>query len=348
MQFNNTSGLPGACLVGSMSDLEQLAMVACKVTYRLTERGSLEPLAADQMWPVYGEPAIFNGVTLLPELEYRKQGVDILVFGQAVAPQGKPVTQMSVRVECGAVNHHIEVFGNRQWKKSWGRFSISEPEPFAAMSINNDRAFGGKATMAGEEVVHSVNPDGRGFCLSKDEVEGKALPNLELPGERISSWQQNVTPACFYRPKGPLLDPNGPGSLNELAASPDAMALPRALTTRLFNQTVPGLICPNGKLGKTLRLSGFDANGDIVFPLPPERAVPEQLGPTVHSAIGELKSRFPLFISTIVALVPQRVLVVSYLGLFRYLFRPEELRRAELRWYGEKPVPPVPERRQQA
>jgi hypothetical protein len=60
-----------------------------------------------------------------------------------------------------------------------------------------------------------------------------------------------------------------------------------------------------------------------------------------------LKSRFPLFISTIVALVPQRVLVVSYLGLFRYLFRPEELRRAELRWYGEKPVPPVPERRQQ-
>ena len=64
MQFTNTSGLPGACLVGSMSDLEQLAMVACKVSYRLTERGSLEPLAAGQMWPVYGEPAILLRLTL--------------------------------------------------------------------------------------------------------------------------------------------------------------------------------------------------------------------------------------------------------------------------------------------
>jgi hypothetical protein len=69
--------------------------------------------------------------------------------------------------------------------------------------------------------------------------------------------------------------------------------------------------------------------------------VPEQLGPTVHASIGELKSLFPLFISTIVVLVPQRVLVVSYLGLFRYLFQPEEMRRAELRWYGEKSLPPV-------
>jgi hypothetical protein len=340
MELTNNTGLPAGFLVGSTSDDEQLGMVASKVTYRLDERGGLQPLDADQMWPVYGAPAIVNGATILPELEYRKEGVDIIIFGNAVAPNRRAIPRMSVRVECGAVNYPVEVFGDRQWKKSWGRFSISDPLLFEEMPLMNDRAFGGHAIMAGEEVLHPVNPDGRGFCMSKEEVEWKLLPNLERPDELITSWQKPVTPACMFRPKGPLMDATGPGSMAALAALPDPTALPLALTRRMFSQTVPGLVCPSGKLGRTLRLSGFDAAGDVVFPLPPERAVPSKSGPTVHVSVGALRSRFPLSISTIVALVPQRVLVVTWLGLFRYFFRPEEMRTAELRWSGDKTVPP--------
>jgi hypothetical protein len=92
-------------------------------------------------------------------------------------------------------------------------------------------------------------------------------------------------------------------------------------------------------LGPDISLSGFDADGDLRFPLPPEKALPGEWGPTVYASVGDLKSRFPLSVSTIVVLAPQRVVVVTYLALFRYLFRPEEIRSAELRWLGTTTVP---------
>jgi hypothetical protein len=257
-----------------------------------------------------------------------------------MAPGAKATTRMRLNVVCGPVNLDVAVVGDRRWEKALGRVYISEPLPFLTMPITNDRAFGGKGLLDGVDVVHSVNPDGRGYCGGKDDVEGKLLPNLERANALVTTWQQSPPPACFYKPKGVLLDASGPGSFQELSAAADPMALPRAMIASMFHQTVPELVCPAGKLGRTLRLSGFDAAGDVVFPLPPERAVPGQSGPTIHVSTGNVASRFPLAISTVIALVPERALVVTYLGLFRYLFRPEELRRCELRWHGAVPVPP--------
>lgn len=339
MDFTNTTDFPADSLVGSTGDREQTAMVACKVTYGLAADGSLEPVSTDQMWPVQGEPASFEGVTLLPDLEFRKKGIDILVFGEAVAPQGWASRHLSLGIRCGPVHKRVEVFGDRVWLKDLGGFIPSQPEPFETMPICNARAFGGNALLAGAEVTHSFNPVGRGYCLSKEEVEGKSLPNLERPEELITDWKQVPGPACLYKGNGLFLDATGPGSFEELSQAPDTLALPRAIFDQAFNQAVPDLVCPNGQLGRSIALSGFDANGELHFPLPPERSVPDEWGPTVHASIGSLKSRFPLSVSTIVVLAPQRVVIVTYLALFRYLFRPEELRSAELRWCGTTSVP---------
>ncbi len=343
MDFTNNTDFPASALVGSTGDREQTAMVACKVTYRMAGDGSLNPVEKDQMWPVQGEPAVFEGVTLMPELEFRKKGIDILVFGQALAPRGWASRRLSLRIRCGPVDKRVEVFGDRIWLKGLGGFIPSEPQPFEAMPLTNDRAFGGPGLLAGEEVVHPINPVGRGACWAKDDVEGKPLPNLERPDDLIADWKQTPAPACLYKPTGPLLDATGSGSFEELGSSPDSMALPRAILGQTFNQAVPELICPAGNLGRTIQLSGFHPDGDLVFPLPPEKAVPGQSGPTVFVSMGELRSRFPLSVSTMVILVPQRVVILTYLGLFRYLFRPEELRSAELRWFGSPTVPaPAP------
>lgn len=344
MEFTNSTDFPAESLVGSTGDREQTAMVACKITYRVASDGGLEPVEDSQMWPVLGEPALFQGVSLLPELEFRKTGIDILVFGEAVAPRGWASRQVSLRVRCGAVDKRVEVFGNRTWLRDVGGLIPSEPEPFEAMPITNDRAFGGPAILAGSEVVHPYNPEGRGYCMSKEEVEGKPLPNLERPEDLITQWDQSPGPACLYKGIGLFLDADGPGSLEGLSQSSDSLALPRALFRQAFNQAVPDLVCPNGELGRVISLSGFDADGDLLFPLPPEVAVPGEWGPTVHVSIGDLKSRFPLSISTILVLAPQRVVVVTYLAVFRYLFRAEDLRSAELRWSGATSVPsPQPE-----
>jgi hypothetical protein len=320
-------------------------MVACKVTYRQADDGGLFPAEPDEMWPVITEPSDFQGVTLMPELEFRKQGIDLLVFGPAVAPRGYASRSLPVEIRCGPIHKRMQVFGDRRWVKEVGGFVASEPEPFETMPLTNDRAFGGASILAEEEVVHPLNPAGRGYCMSKEDVDGKPLPNLEQPDDLIRHWKQTPLPACIFRPLGPLFPAEGPDSFEALSQSSDSMALPRATFYQAFNQAVPDMVCPRGELGGTVYLSGFDARGSLRFPLPPERAEPGRWGPVVHVSIGNLRSCFPLSISTVVVLVPERVVVVTYLALFRYLFRPEELRAAELRWTGPDTVPfPTPSR----
>ena len=156
MDFTNTTDFPADSLVGSTGDREQTAMVACKVTYGLAADGSLEPVSTDQMWPVQGEPASFEGVTLLPDLEFRKKGIDILVFGEAVAPRGGPpdtfpsgfgAVPSTSAWKCSAIG-----YGSRIWEGS----SPPNPNPSRPCPSHNERAFGGSALLAEAEIAHST------------------------------------------------------------------------------------------------------------------------------------------------------------------------------------------------
>lgn len=348
MKLDNRTNLPGAMLVASTSDNEQTAMLACKVTYRLDERNALSPVPSEEMWEIVSGPALLQGVTLMPDLEYRKQGIDLIVFGSAHAPESKPVKQSQLRITCGQLDHRVIVFGNRVWQRTSDGLTISEAQPFVEMPITNDRAFGGQAKLENMPMDHAVNPKGKGFCLNKKDAEGVALPNLERPDMLIRSWEDNPTPACLYKPQGPLLDATGPGSFKAIAESKDPMALSRVVLPRAFHQAVPGLICPSGGLGKELVLTGFDPRGDVVFPLPPERSTPGEWGPVVHASVGDKRSRFAMSISSIVVFVPQRALVVTYAACFRYLMIPEQLRSCVMTWTGPVAQAPItPQRRSQ-
>jgi hypothetical protein len=73
-----------------------------------------------------------------------------------------------------------------------------------------------------------------------------------------------------------------------------------------------------------VRLLAAAPEGDVDIPLPPSR------GPEVSVRIGQRRSRFPTRLSTVLVLGPERVVIATYRGLFRYLFSPEELREAVL------------------
>jgi hypothetical protein len=340
MKLLNHTALPGALLVGSTTDNEQTGMVACKVTYRLTPDGRLEPVPRDDMWDILVGPAVVNDVPLLPDLDYRKRGVDLLIFGTARTPDAKPQKELDLQITCGGLSHHTRVFGDRTWLKSDDDLLISDAEPFVQMPLTNDRAFGGAGKIEGRPAPHSVNPVGKGFILNREDAPGVSLPNLERPDMLIRIWTNNPIPACFYKPQGLLLDRAGPNSFEALSQNEDPLALSRIALSGVFNQAVPGLVCPEGQLGRELRLRGFDHQGDVVFPLPPERSQPGQWGPCVHVAAGERRSRFPLSIRSVIAFVDERALVVTYAGVFRYLMIPEQIRTAVLTWTGEIVVNP--------
>jgi hypothetical protein len=321
MEFVNNTSYPAKFLTGSTGEQEIIGIVACKVTYRLEDE-MLVPVNGEDAWPVFDKPYEFEGIPLAPEVDFRKKGIDILVFGKAVAPDEEPVTSLRVAAECGQVCHQIAVFGDRVWKTSVLGLTPSDPKPFVEMPLTNDLAFGGLAKMQDAKVLHPVNPQGRGFLYEKHEVEGTPLPNLEDPDVLIVNWQDKPRPACWFKPIGMLRAKDAPEVPTE--------ELLVAIMQSMFNQAVPELVAQPEELGETLRLVGFSGDGDIVFPMP------DVQGPTVEVHVGDLEGRFPAALSTLIALPRERVLIATYTSLFRYLMRPQEKRRAELKWPGNE------------
>ena len=89
MEFLNSTAFPSKLIAGSTSDREMLYSVACKVTY-LLENDVLVPVGSDQAWPIFEKRFVLDGVFLGADVEFRRSGIDILVFGDATAPGGEP------------------------------------------------------------------------------------------------------------------------------------------------------------------------------------------------------------------------------------------------------------------
>lgn len=327
MEFTNLTGFPARYQAGATTDTEMLGIIASKVTFALEDSGLVPVSDEEQAWPVFEKPFVFRGVGLAQELEFRQRGVDVLVFGNAVAPGGRPVREMDVSIRSGQLAYTVRVLGERFWRKAWRGLTPTEPEPFTEMPLTNDRAYGGAASFEGNEFQHAVNPEGRGFYMDKADAEGGPLPNLERPGQLIEEWTDNPRPACLYKPSG--------GSMDPAAVAGDPFEILPDILRDGFNQTVPELVVELEGLGDRLELEGFDPRGLLDLPLPALR------GPTAHVSVGELRSRFPSTLSRLIVLVPERVLIATYLCLFRYLFRPEEKRSVELRWPEEPAQTPA-------
>ncbi|MGB5986494.1 MAG: DUF2169 domain-containing protein, partial [Desulfobacterales bacterium] len=270
MNFLNHTPYPAKFLSGSTGQSEIIGIVVCKVTYRLRDN-IIVPVTEDEAWPVFDKPYEFRGVSFAPEVDFRKNDIDILIFGDAVAPGKKSTRTLDVSARCGRIHHQLAVFGDRFWHAREGGLSPTDPEPFVTMPLTNDRAFGGSAIMAGAEVFHPINPEGRGFLCEKQQVEGTLLPNLEDPDSLIVHWRDMPRPACWYKPVGMLQSKK---SLNTTSEK-----FPLEMMQSMFNLAVPELIAQPEDLGKMLHLSGLSEDGDVAFP------VPDLEGPTVVSNV---------------------------------------------------------------
>jgi hypothetical protein len=315
MRFTNCTPLPASFARGSTGDREMVGVVATKLTCRV-EGSRLVRAPQEDWWPVFERPHEFGGVRLSPETDFRKRAIDIIVFGEAVAPREEAASEIRVAIACGDAKLEIDVIGDRVWRNTAQGPQPSAPTPFLRMPLTNDRAFGGAAVLDGLPMPHSVNPTGRGLCLSADAVENTALPNLERPSARIRAWTDRPAPACLYRTFAPHIE--------DAWLTEDPTHIAARLIENGGQDAPPELVvAPNG-LGRTLVLSGFDAWEELRFP------VPALHGPDVVVTVGDQRSRFPTAVSTLVALVQPRALIITYRAVFRYLVRPGETRTAIL------------------
>lgn len=281
MDLVNDSPFPAERALYLDGDGRERLLVVLKATFRydrgrVSEAERQEPIAlADEH---RGEPDA-SGLKRASDLAPVKPAAEVLVFGKARS-SGRLRNSATVQLRFGPVQKQLIVHGDRRW----GATGPTQAEPFEAIELCWERAFGGTEKKGSQLSRWDQNPVGVGFrpAGSTRSLLGTPLPNLEPPGTtwfsgggdipsvnlgpQPAAWPARARFAGTYdarwrRERAPLLpldfDPRF-----HLCAPPD--------------QLIPGQI----QGGEPVRLTGLDELGPVEFTVP-------RLRPQVTLRVGE-------------------------------------------------------------
>jgi hypothetical protein len=159
--------------------------VAVKGTFFIRPGGSLElaehqapPLSAPQY---NGEPGL-SSLLYDADLTGSKPTTDIIVNGDAYAPNGRPSADFLVSLRIGSKTKKVRVLGHRIWTGSTFGMKASNPEPVVSIPLVYERAFGGYDDADPDPRRHRLdgrNPVGVGVAADTMRRIGKPLHNFE-------------------------------------------------------------------------------------------------------------------------------------------------------------------------
>jgi hypothetical protein len=186
MEFVNQTRVAAGWTMGFDRDGRELIIVAIKATFTIPLDGG-EPLMAERQRPLVeadqftGQPGL-SAPLYESDYAHRRPMCDVTLNGSAYAPPGKQAARLNVGLRVASMTKTFEVVGDRTWDKGvWG-MRVTDPQPFAVMPISYDNAFGGvERSKSDPEKVRTfpANPAGRGYLPSKEDIDGKPLPNTE-------------------------------------------------------------------------------------------------------------------------------------------------------------------------
>ncbi|HEX5462140.1 MAG TPA: DUF2169 domain-containing protein [Steroidobacteraceae bacterium] len=216
----------------------------------------------------YGDPTE-SSLKASSDFHIGKPGTDVLLVGRAWGPQGHAIAETFVRVMAAERQKTIRVLGDRVWQSDG---SPSAPEPFEAMPLVWERAFGGVHPLEDRILAEERNPIGVGFAgkRSAQELTGQPVPNLESPGEPLERQGQTLTPVCFA-PTAPQWLPRRAfaGTYDEVWQRKRAPYLPTDFDPRFLQCAAPELTFDRYLLGgEPIEVAGASPEGPIAFALP--------------------------------------------------------------------------------
>jgi hypothetical protein len=221
--------------------------VLVKCTFAIRGR---EASLADTQLPIiiadehYGQDPLAS-VRLESDIVPFKPRADVVLVGQAYAPQLRPVRWLDVSLRVGELRKTIRVFGDRNWCfPSRLAFvpKISRPKPFVRMDIVYERAFGG--VYEGPGFYCEENLVGTGYIRKKrrKSIHKKRLPNLEDPQHLIRWWRSKPKPAGFgFYGRGWAPRLKYAGTYDEKYQKERAPALPLDFSYDFYNGAHPDL-----------------------------------------------------------------------------------------------------------
>lgn len=197
LQLDNQTPFRALLSVLPDRDAIETLYVIVKATLVLRPRLSLAPeqvpvTLADEY---HGDPAD-SSLKAVSEIHVGKPGTDVLLMGRAWGPRGGAVREAWVNVAAAERRKAIRVSGDRVWLADG---TPSAPEPFEAMPLVWERAFGGTHPLEDRVLAEERNPIGVGFAgkRSAQDLAGQPVPNLEDPTAPLERQGQTPAPVCL-------------------------------------------------------------------------------------------------------------------------------------------------------
>ncbi|MGH8295114.1 MAG: DUF2169 family type VI secretion system accessory protein [Steroidobacteraceae bacterium] len=227
-----------------------------------------EPLPVTLADEYYGDPAD-SSPKGISEIHIGKPGTDVLLIGRAWSPHGRAVHESLVRVVAAERQKSIRVVGDRVWQSDG---TPTAPEPFEAMPLVWERAFGGVHSLEDRLLAEERNPIGAGFAgkRSAQELTGHPVPNLESPDEPLARRGQSLTPVCFAPTAAHWLPRRAfAGTYDDLWQRRRAPYLPVDFDPRFLRCAAAELAFDRYlRGGEPIEVHGASAEGVIAFPIP--------------------------------------------------------------------------------
>lgn len=273
LQFKNETPFVGSLTLMPDVDGIDTIIVVVKGTFTL----GAEPQVAAEQVPVkpaaeyWGDPAS-SSIKAAPELLLPKPGTDVLVIGSAHAPKARPVQEMTVAVQVGALQQVARVTGDRYWRRSAAGYAMTPAEPWVLMPLTWERSYGGREETRAGWQEDPWNPVGVGF-RSPDgiaPVEGAPLPNVEHAALPMTSWDSRCEPVGFG-PVNPGWMPRRQyaGTYDEPWQRERAPYLPTDFDPRFLQVAPRQLVSPRPlEGGEPVGLHGLTPDGPLGFYLP--------------------------------------------------------------------------------
>lgn len=205
MKLTNQTSFETGWTVGFMPDGRELVMVAVKATHRLRSEKGAPPTLAERQEKLreadeFGDDPATDAPRHENDFALFKPRCDVLVQGQAYAPEGRPIKRVDVGLRVGSVEKTFSVVGSRVWVHGLLGTTVSEPLEFKVQPISYDTAFGGTDVEPGSPhrmETYLPNPVGLGFCKFKKNLDGMRMPLTEERGVPIRDPMGAYTPMAM-------------------------------------------------------------------------------------------------------------------------------------------------------
>jgi len=320
MKLVNKTDLPCRLFTGALSENVNGGWLVGRATYSLPTAGGGELVPFSEAWPIFSEPLKTDfGVFPADGYPFRAE-TEVVVVG--TARSNRAVRQLEVRLEVGPHSNRMVVFGDRRWTGRGADLVASDPEPFLEKDLGLQNAFGGITPYEGMDFPHPLNPVGKGFYLSAADALGKPLANVERPDWPVRRWTDQPMVATW----SPLANSPAWQMAEWIAERTRTSRQPLdekeiAEKSRQIHPSAaaPPLLFRDLRAGDPVQIDlGTERNG---FRIPQQRAA-------VRTQVGTRVGRRTLQLSGLWVIAPKRLVVVTWIGRFKYGLRSGEDRKA--------------------